>query len=281
MRRFFLTVSLLLSKVYERLTGNCVVLPTRTRWGRLMWVTLPEPSSTEIFLNGCTDPPLTDFLERFVQKGQTFVDLGAHLGYFSLLAHHLVGHTGRVIAFEPTPSSFGVLRRNITRTNIEAFSYAAWRERAILDFNLYGHRFSAYNSFFEPRVAAQYRDKLKPRTIQVPAISLDEFIVERRVHPQIIKIDAESSELCILQGAQQSLRMYRPVLIVEVGDLAIKGAAGSAQIVAYLRDQLGYAPFEWKEHALRPHREIYEHYQAGNLIFIPAESDLCDDYTQA
>lgn len=237
-----------------------------------MWITLPEAASTEILLKGRIDEVTASFISQFLKEGQTFFDVGAHLGYFSLLALRRVGESGRVVAFEPTPSSFSVLKRNTCNTSIMAFPYAVWRQRSTLPFHLYGQRFSAYNSFFAPRVAQMYAHRLRCRTVEVATISIDEFVVDHKLPPDMIKIDAESAELSILEGAQQTLHQIRPSLIVEVGDLSVEGAASSAFVVDYLQSQHRYTPFEWNNGAIRRHIRKTDRYEAGNLLFLPSES---------
>lgn len=268
--RPFTQTLLLLSKVYERLTRRCIVVRATTMWGEPMWVALPEPASTQIFISGQMDVDLTHTLHYMLKSGQVFFDVGAHLGYFSLLARNLIGPSGQVFAFEPTPDSFSLLRRNARYNNVHVSHMAVWSERTSLTFNLYGQRFSAYNSFFAPRVLPIYQSRLRQRIIRVETISLDEFAEDRGVYPHLIKIDAESAEMQILRGARRLLSAYRPTLIVEVGDLDIPGAAGSARIVEHLRDEFNYRPFEWQQGSLVSHN-VRERYDAGNLIFIPSE----------
>jgi len=129
--KVFHSLLLLVSKAYERLGGNCLVVQAKTWWNGAMLVTLPEPASVQIFLEGQMDPNLTDFLCHTLKSGQVFVDVGAHLGYFSLLAGRLVGPSGHVLAFEPAPETFALLERNIAFTEaIRAYPLALWSKEA-------------------------------------------------------------------------------------------------------------------------------------------------------
>lgn len=266
--RLFKQAVLLLSKAYERLSQRCLVVPTETSWGDRLYVALPESASTQIWLEGGMDQDLTQTLVALLKPGQTFVDVGAHLGYFALLARSRVGPSGRVIAFEPTPDTFALLRRNACYANMQTYPLALWSEKTHLAFNLYGQRFSAYNSFFAPRVPPVYQRRLRHRVVDVAAVSLDEFAHSHGVVPDVIKIDAESAEWRILEGAAHVLRAHRPVVIVEVGDLDIPGVMSSTQLVAILREMYDYTPFEWHDGRLIPH-QAHERYDAGNLVFIP------------
>lgn len=63
--------------------------------------------------HGCHDPLVTCVLDQFISEGDTVVDVGAHIGYHTIIASELVGKTGRVFAFEPNPISFALLEKNI------------------------------------------------------------------------------------------------------------------------------------------------------------------------
>ena len=86
----------------------------RTFFGAEMEVVLP--SATEIFLFGAkthdSEIRLARFLLKNLRPGHTFCDVGAHFGYFTLLASQLVGENGRVIAFEASRSTFEILKKN-------------------------------------------------------------------------------------------------------------------------------------------------------------------------
>ena len=81
----------------------------RTFWGDVMTVVLPECVSQGIARESYYEPLETVVLMQLVAPGSVFFDIGAHMGYFTLLASRLVGETGRVHAFEPTPQTYSVL----------------------------------------------------------------------------------------------------------------------------------------------------------------------------
>ena len=81
-----------------------------------------------IYYFGVWEPHLTDWIGRRLAPGDAFVDVGANIGYFSLLASKLVGESGRVVAIEPSPTIFGVLASNLARNrahNVRAVRVAA------------------------------------------------------------------------------------------------------------------------------------------------------------
>src|SRR6266508_5855760 len=90
-----------------------VPLRTRTFWGARMRVRIPETVSNELFRYGLFEPGLTAYMLGILKSGDPVLDVGDHNGYFTLLASDLVGVSGEVHAFEPTPSTFAMLAGNV------------------------------------------------------------------------------------------------------------------------------------------------------------------------
>src|SRR5712692_4978047 len=78
-----------------------------------MDVYLPEPVSRHLYLYGYYELELTAAVVSLVRPGDVFVDIGAHFGYYSILASRLVGPTGTVYSFEPIPGTYAVLQANL------------------------------------------------------------------------------------------------------------------------------------------------------------------------
>ncbi len=118
-------------KIYYPLFQKGWKTRTYTFFGEPMNVNLP--SATDIFLTGGkshgSEVRLTAFLTKHLKEGDVFVDVGAHFGYYSLLASKLTRKVGKVYSFEPTPESFNLLAANaIEKTNISVFESAVTDE---------------------------------------------------------------------------------------------------------------------------------------------------------
>lgn len=139
-------------------------------------------------------------LKEHLKKGDYFIDIGAHIGYFSLVAGRLVGAEGRVYAFEPEPNNFAQLLKNIEANgynNIVPIQKAVSNITSICDLKL--DKNSCCNSLY-----------LAPEqigTIKVDATTLDEFFAIERWPPvSFIKMDAQGGEYHILDGAKNLLK---------------------------------------------------------------------------
>src|SRR5262245_25225023 len=101
-------------RVYNRYVGrrpHCTTI--RTRWGDQLEVTLPDLISGVISATGQWEPAITQYVRTRLRAGDTFIDVGANIGYFTLLASRLVGPTGHVYAIEASPSIYQRLTRNV------------------------------------------------------------------------------------------------------------------------------------------------------------------------
>ena len=161
-----------------------------------MTVVIPEHVSLRIYGFGYFEEGLTRMILEYLKPRDTFFDIGAHFGYFTLLGSSIVGKTGEVHAYEPTPSTFTVLQSNVGgRNNVILNNCAVFSKKTTLSFNDYGIEYSAFNSFVNGRL-----DISNPQKFEVQAISLDEYIYRKKIVPDFVKIDAECAEYEILRG---------------------------------------------------------------------------------
>ncbi len=190
-----------------------------TFFGQSMQVLLP--ASMDIYLTGGkthdSELRLTRWLLRNLKTGKTFVDVGAHFGYFSLLAAQLIGTSGRVTAFEAAQTTFELLQQNTADfPNIEVFNRAISDQSGTLTFYEFPTLYSEFNALdisqFEQE--SWFADN-PPQPVQIPTIPLDDFFANNKQRPNCIKIDAEGAELQILRGATQLMQEAALVIILE------------------------------------------------------------------
>ncbi len=191
----------------------------RTFFGAEMEVVLP--SATEIYLFGAkthdSEIRLARFLMKNLKPGDVFCDVGAHFGYFSLLASQLVGENGRVLAFEASRSTFGILQKNTAPfANIEPLHRAASDENKALIFNEFPALYSEYNSLVLPEIKNAGWMKSNPaQAIEVAGVRLDDYFAEGTRIPTIVKVDVEGAEPQVLRGMEQFLRKNAPLVVME------------------------------------------------------------------
>jgi FkbM family methyltransferase len=164
------------------------------------------PQTEKYYWTGLHELHVQEALQRELRPGAVFWDVGAHIGFTSLIASRLAGPTGRVEAFEPFPPN---LERLAGSVSLNGFTNVTVHPLAICDRDgtalFHPHESSSQGSLVEDPSAA---------AIQVPCQTLD-TVARRLLPPDLIKVDAEGAELDVLKGGRQFLMTVRPHLIVE------------------------------------------------------------------
>lgn len=164
--------------------------------------------AAHVMLDGYWESWLTLFFVRFLKPGMVAIDVGANFGYYTCIFAEAVGATGRVIAFEPVPSTAHLLRQTVQLNGFAAMTTI--EEAAAADF--VGH-VQMFVPPGEPKNALVTDLDLGPK-IDVRATTLDSACLDLpRI--DIIKIDAEGAEQSILEGMQEVLARHRPALLIE------------------------------------------------------------------
>lgn len=240
----------------------------RTFFGRAMQLVLPDMVSASIWRHGFFEEDVCFYLLSVLTRGDTFIDIGGHFGFFSMLARELVGETGTVVAFEPMPRTRRVFAENMKMAApancsiVPAAAGAAHGRLRFKDFGLAGSAFatSAEARSGTVRLIGEVDVEVRPVDSVIDELGLKSC--------QLIKIDAENAEYDVVQGALRCIRHFRPALILEAGDSG--EAASSTRRVVDLVLQEGYLPFEFHDWSLRPHR-VRASYGYQNLLLVPAE----------
>lgn len=257
------TLSVILEKI-----DKSIRIKAKTFWGDRMIIVWKESVSLSIFKVGFFEEGLTRMLLQYLQPKMIFFDIGAHFGYFTMLASRIVGRKGRVYSFEPTKSTYKILSSNSrSLDNIYLNNLAVSSKSGSVVFNDWGTEFSAFNSFYQPRLESRIREKLMLSQYEIQTINLDEYIYRNHVKPDFIKIDAESAEYDILLGMSQILKEIRPIITLEVGDMDLPGVITSRELVIHLINK-GYQAYEYNGESIVRH-EIRDRYSYDNILFLP------------
>lgn len=212
----------------------------RTRFGGLIAGDTTDMIQRLIFLYGVWEPGLTYWLSRTLRPGDVFVDVGANIGYFSLLASSLVGDTGRVVAVEASPSIFEQLRANVSlndATNVRTLHRAASNTTSISRAFRAPDRNLGASSLFP---AEGFTDEG-----EVQAAPLHELLRKDEVlRARVIKIDVEGAEVEVIAGLLPALSMARPDLeiVVEVGG-GPPGTRGASEAASEITSMLASRGF--------------------------------------
>jgi FkbM family methyltransferase len=189
----------------------------RTVWGQIMILdTRDALLAPHLLLDGFWEAWMTKAFRNVVHEGMTVVDVGANIGYYTLMAASLVGDKGRVYSFEPHPEVFGMLTRNVHVNyffyNVTLVQQAVLHERGKIDFFL-RRDYPGNSSVGE--VPSSHLDYLLDgqEKISVDAISLDEYFGADMPRIDVIKMDVEGAEPSALQG-MKNLLAANPAIIM-------------------------------------------------------------------
>ena len=190
------------------------------------------------FATGTAERPLQEALLAELTPGTTFFDIGANVGFITMLGARLVGPSGTVVAFEPVPQNVAAIRRNLGMNSI---GWAQVRETAVGDHSgsakLIVSDVSAFSRLAHVSVPTGARE-----TIDVAVSSIDELVARGEVPPpDVVKIDVEGAELEVIEGMRNTITEHRPVLLCEVHDCNVP--------YMQLMRSLGYEPVNLDEDA--------------------------------
>lgn len=181
-----------------------ITLSANTFFGKKMDIVLP--SATDIYLTGGkshnSEIRLAKFMIRHLKPGDVYIDIGAHYGYFSLLAATLVGKSGHVSAFEASKNNFEVLKKNTSNeSNISIYNKAVADREGIVSFFEFPVMYSEYNTLKVDQFEKEkWIKKFKPDQREIKTISFDTFVKEQSQSPKMVKIDVEGAELQVVDG---------------------------------------------------------------------------------
>jgi len=180
-----------------------------------IWLHL-NPRTGHDYFNGDVEPEVQAALRKYLRPGMAVYDIGANIGFFSLLAARLVGATGRVTAFEADPEIAARLGENVARNQggpISVEGKAVWSSSSPVLFARADAEVSPDRGL--GHVIDNAAERSAPGTIRVEAVSVDEY-VGKSAAPDFIKCDVEGAEVEVFRGAEKLLSERQPIILCEM-----------------------------------------------------------------
>jgi len=199
---------------------------------RLVYEPDVKRSALDVERNGVWEQRETDMLLERLAGRAVFFDIGANIGWFTLLAASKLPQL-TVHAFEPVPKTFELLTRNVELnglSNVVANNLGLWDADKQL-------RFTSYRG---PKNFVT-DDPHEKRVVEVPCVRLDSYVRQKGIDRiDFIKCDVEGTELHFLRGAQDTLRTFRPELLIETTEPCANKYGYSSRDVLEFLTALGY-----------------------------------------
>lgn len=199
-----------------------------------------------LFVRGIYDPNIVVVINSLLSKGSVFIDVGANMGYFSLLASSVVGKFGHIIAIEPSSRDYARLVDNVKINNLtniistyhiaisdvsgSAKLAVACEERSAL--NTLGSEFS-------------FKGVDKVETENVKVVSIDELVSDINLtRVDVLKLDIEGSELKALQGARNVIEKFRPAIMLGVNVNSLKACGTDHKEIQQILREIRYRAYK-------------------------------------
>ncbi len=218
------------------------------------------------------EPGLTRLVQRLVRSGDHFVDVGANIGYFSLLAARIVGDTGHVSSFEASPITRNALIRNMYLNGIahrvSIHETAVWHADAELTFHQGPLENAGLSSLGDNSRGAG--------SFKVHAATLDSSLAHKERPVSFVKLDVEGAEYNALLGMNEVITRCRPIIALELspGFLQHFGYT-SANVLDLLTKEHRYAAYDYDATGRLCEADIrrlrVEAEQQNNLVLFPSE----------
>jgi len=192
-------------------------------------------------------------MSRLIGSGDVVFDIGAHVGEFSVLASRLAAPNGSVIAFEPVPETYWLLRETLVLNRCEHVTPV---QKAICDavttaqMNLFQKQYSSWNTMGKPLMPTPGGNYIEPsQTITVSTETIDNYCATHEIaHINFLKVDVEGFEKSVFAGAKHMLCEQRiDYICFEISQDPLKGAGVKAQEVFEILAASGFQSYEYRE----------------------------------
>ncbi len=197
-----------------------------------------------LYISGTYEPNSLLVLKKFLKQNDVFLDVGANAGIYTLFASRCVGEGGKIISFEPSSREYALLEENV---QLNALRNVVLEKRAVSDacgikfLRLAIEKHNGQNTLCDNFA---YEDAFSSLKESVAVVSLDQYVKNNALKRiNFIKMDIEGAELSALQGAKQIFHQYRPLLLMEICQSALKRNKISLRSIYHFFETYQYQTF--------------------------------------
>jgi FkbM family methyltransferase len=247
LREFFFSSKNFIDSLDRRILYPAPWVAVNSNNGFLIWVCMKDLFVSTGAMDGVWEPAETQFCKNILTKGSVFLDAGAMIGWFTLLAASVVGASGKVYSFEPHQETVGYLRSSISinrfEDRISLFPFALSDKETIVhlfrEVGLADGRLNAGNTWMKEN------DLVSENEFDVgtaPAVKLDSMKFDRRI--DLFKIDVEGAEGKVFNGGENTIHAHRPTILCEMFPEQLQKVSGcSGQELIQRLENWGYKTY--------------------------------------
>ncbi len=225
-------------RLHKRLAPPERYVVARLDKGFRMKLDLADPEQIKVYFYGHYHERYEAALvQRLLTDDGVFWDIGANVGYFTLLAAAALDQRGQIVAFEPGENAYSRLVENLALNpyrNVATFNVAVSDREGEAVLHVSGDIADSSASLYEP-------GQTQARGQACRTVALDHFLaVEGLRPPDLIKLDAEGAELAVLQGARELLAHTPPMFLMEMEEKTLTAAGTSKAAIQQFLTGYGY-----------------------------------------
>lgn len=208
---------------------------------------LDNQDSLNLSATGIYEPYQTFVVKQLIRPGYTVLDIGANIGYYTLIFSKLVGEQGHVIAFEPEPDTFTLLAENVARND---YANVVLFQKAVSDKNGTMQLFTDAFSNLDHRLYPS--SDFKEKSIAVDVVQLDNLAALKDTRINLVKMDIQGAECAALKGMSELVSdSLDLILITEFWPSGLEKFGTSPKEFTDLLDNFGFSIYEIIEKAAK------------------------------
>ncbi len=229
----------ILSPIVNMLKPNCLTIENHKfyidKWDTTV--------SQELLLSGKWEEYETELFKKSIKKGDVVIDIGAHIGYYTLIAARIVGDRGRVYAFEPDPKNFHLLKMNVEENG---YKNVILVNKAVADTDGEMRLFLNAENTGDHRI---YQSGDQRKSVNIEVITLDKFFKNKNKRIDLIKMDIQGAEVRALKGSQRIIKENDNLkILTEFWPRGLYLSGSSAQEYAKLLTKHKFYLYDINEH---------------------------------
>jgi FkbM family methyltransferase len=214
-----------------------------------------------LYCYGCLDYWDEMAIRRLLKRGAICFDIGAHIGYYSLLFSAAVGPEGQVFSYEPAPQTFSFLSRNVAKNLAQK---VAIHQSAVGDS---GGTVQMACGGEMPLGWSRVRES---GGLEVPCTTIDAEVSRLKLkRVDFVKVDVEGYEPHVLEGAKNTLARLRPTVMFEVNAIALREHGAEPTRISDIFVSHGYELFVTQKRKLQRIRQFLEERRFYNVFALP------------
>jgi len=235
--------------------------------GFRIWVSLSELGVSRPILGDTYDSKEAQLLKTIIKEGDTVFDIGANIGFYSLLLSRIVGPGGRVFGFEPLLFLCDKARKSVNENGYQEFCLVQNLALSNAKGTLNIRHAPVTTNFGGGYIAPDTNTPTGHVDEKVSVSRLDEFITQSQV--KFIKIDVEGAEPLVIEGGKSLINRDHPVILSELHNAQLKTVSNSSA-TKYIRqlDELGYSCYAITDSAFSSPIESYNADHPTNVLFM-------------